>query len=121
MVKGARVMRGFDRSGESNINSSTNFKARPSADCLVIVANSVTIDLAGFSISAATEGTGSGITVAVPGGALGIALRNGSITGFFQPVALGDPLRSIVERLRVIGLTALLPARPVLGYSPEQP
>jgi hypothetical protein len=54
-------------------------------------------------------GTGSGITVAVPGGALGIALRNGSITGFSQPVALGDPLGSIVERLRVIGLTALLP------------
>jgi hypothetical protein len=61
---------------------------------LVITASFVTIDLAGFTISGQV-GVGTGIS-----GGDGVAVRDGSISGFSSGVALGD---GIVEGLRVFG------------------
>jgi hypothetical protein len=82
-----------------------NLKAAPGADCLVITASFVTIDLAGFLISATTEGTGSGITKPFGTDLFGITVRNGSVSGFLAPVALLDTLGSTVEGLHVMGST----------------
>ena len=68
-------------------------------DCLVITADFVTIDLAGFTIKAGTLGIGKGIAAQ---DVMGIAVRNGSISGFSSGVDLGDD-GSIVEGLRVVG------------------
>jgi hypothetical protein len=69
-------------------------------DCLVITADFVTVDLVGFSISG-TAGQNSGIVT--PQGPRGIAVRNGSISGFGVGVNLAGAAGSIVEGLRVFG------------------
>jgi prepilin-type processing-associated H-X9-DG protein len=71
-------------------------------DCLVITADFVTIDLAGFTISGGTGGTG---ILATPssGELRGIAVRNGSISNFGEGVNLAFADGSIVEGLRVSG------------------
>ncbi len=68
-------------------------------DCLVITADFVSIDLAGFSISG---GGGTAIMTSPPSAQLqGIAVRNGVISIFTDGVALnGD--NAIVEGLRVL-------------------
>ena len=75
--------------------------------CLAIAASSVTIDLAGFTIS------GPGFSVSGPtaiaaqpssGNLQGIVVRNGSISGFTDGVALGAADGSVVEGLRVFGV-----------------
>jgi hypothetical protein len=77
-------------------------------DCLVITADFVTIDLAGFPITGANT-TPSSTAVAIramppSGQLLGIAVRNGSITGISGGgVDLGAADGSIVEGLRVVG------------------
>jgi hypothetical protein len=68
-------------------------------DCLVITADFVTIDLAGFLISGGPDGQG----ISAPQGGTGIAVRNGSIAGFVNSVNLGSANGSIVEGLRVSG------------------
>jgi hypothetical protein len=69
-------------------------------DCLVITADFVTIDLAGFSI----EGGGfGGVGVLASGQLLGIAVRNGSLSDFRVHVDLSSANGSIVEGLRVFG------------------
>ncbi len=68
--------------------------------CLTIAASSVNIDLAGFTISG-PGGTGT-TAIAAGNDTTGIAVRNGSISGFFVGVALGGN-GSIVEGLRVLG------------------
>jgi len=74
-------------------------------NCLVIAANNVTIDLAGFSISG--NGTGAGVS-AIGGDLLrGIAVRNGSIANFDVEVLLEAADGSIVEGLRLSGLRPL--------------
>jgi hypothetical protein len=75
-------------------------------DCLVITADFVTIDLAGFTITGngITLAPGTGIVAAPPSGQpQGIAVRNGSISGFLVGVDLGSAAGSIVEGLRVFG------------------
>jgi hypothetical protein len=74
-------------------------------NCLVITTGFVTIDLAGFLISGGTTGTG---ILAAPssGGQGGMAVRNGSISGFRTGVDLPDTGGSIVEGLRVFGAPA---------------
>ena len=70
----------------------------------MITASFVTIDLAGFSISGpGSAGQSSGIEAAPAQGQVveGVVVRNGSISGFFIGVRLGDG--SIVEGLRVSG------------------
>jgi hypothetical protein len=73
------------------------------ASCLVITADFVTIDLAGFSITNGGEAAVDGIAASPPSGELrGIAVRNGSISGAFGVgVDLGSAIGSIVEGLRV--------------------
>jgi hypothetical protein len=70
--------------------------------CLQITADFVTIDLVGFTISGPGNPNGTSNTTAVRGGATGIAVRNGSISGFVTGVDLGGD-DSIVEGLRVHG------------------
>jgi len=70
----------------------------------VITADDVTIDLAGFEISAigSNQGLGNGVS---DGGTprQGITVRNGSISQFNTEVNLGASDQSIVEGLRVSG------------------
>jgi hypothetical protein len=80
-----------------------NLTATPNSDCLVITANSVTIDLAGFSITGSTlypvvKGTG----IMAVDNTRGVAVRNGSISGFGTDVYLAGE-GSIVEGLRIVG------------------
>jgi hypothetical protein len=75
--------------------------------CLTITASSVTIDLAGFTISGrgfpfAGALTAAGAGIAAANDTMGIAVRNGSIAGFSVGVAL-DGDGSLVEGLRVFG------------------
>jgi hypothetical protein len=82
-----------------------NLTGPSGVDCLVITANGVTIDLAGFTISADR----TGIVARPSSGRLrGIAVRNGSISGFGGAgVDLRSADGSIVEGLRVYGGSAL--------------
>jgi hypothetical protein len=74
-------------------------------DCLVITADFVTIDLAGFLIS----GSGStGTAILRSQGGRGISVRNGSISEFVTGVDLGSAGGSIVEGLRVFGISGLV-------------
>jgi hypothetical protein len=68
-------------------------------NCLVITANSVTIDLAGFSIVGSGTSTGIVTTVAVEN----TVVRNGSISNFNVGVDLSNSSSSIVEGLHVFG------------------
>jgi hypothetical protein len=70
------------------------------AGCLLVTADDVTIDLAGFSIIGQQAG-GGGIHAAPF--LRGIAVRNGSISGFTDGVGLEDDTSSIVEGMRVSG------------------
>src|SRR5262245_47171244 len=80
-----------------------NLTAAANADCLVINANFVTIDLAGFTITGRGSATGEGIrTTALSAGQLqGIAVRNGSISNFGGGVNLVLTNGSIVEGMRI--------------------
>jgi hypothetical protein len=72
-------------------------------ECLLITADFVTIDLAGFTISGGAN-IAFGITGRISGRRLqGIAVRNGSLSGFNRGVELGNADGSIVEGLRVVG------------------
>jgi hypothetical protein len=76
--------------------------------CLQIIADSVTIDLAGFTISGPVPlGAVSGPTAIAAGdNSSGIAVRNGSISGLGVGVDLGGG-GSIVEGLRVFRATVV--------------
>jgi hypothetical protein len=71
-------------------------------DCLVVNADFVSIDLAGFLITG--DGTGAGIRAdpVGPESAQGIAVRNGTIAGFEFGVAM-IAIGSIVEGVRAVG------------------
>jgi hypothetical protein len=73
--------------------------------CLNITSNNVTIDLAGFTISGPPGDSNSStaiLTTPPSGGMLqGIAVRNGSISGFSAGVVLQESDGDIVEELRV--------------------
>jgi hypothetical protein len=75
-------------------------------NCLVITANYVSIDLAGFTISGspASPNSSTAILAMPPSGQVltGLAVRNGSISAFGTGVNLGSG-DSIVEGLRVFG------------------
>jgi hypothetical protein len=72
--------------------------------CLTITASSVTIDLAGFTMTGNGPTTSAIVATPLSGQVLGgIAVRNGSISGFAIGVDLGSADGSIVEGLRVFG------------------
>jgi hypothetical protein len=71
----------------------------------VITANFVTIDLGGFSMTGSIGSLGvAGAGVLTHGQLQGIAVRNGSISGYAPSVDLGSADGSIVEGLRVSGV-----------------
>ena len=69
-------------------------------DCLVVTRNRITIDLAGFTISASAscEGLGAGVT---DGGAAlqGTTVKNGTIKGFADGVVLANSTRNQILNL----------------------
>jgi hypothetical protein len=70
--------------------------------CLSITADFVTIDLGGFTISGPGT-TAAGTGIAAGNDTTGIAVRNGTISGFLSGVNLGGD-GSVVEGLRVFGV-----------------
>jgi hypothetical protein len=95
----------IDKPGSYKLVNNLTLSAIPGT-CLLITADFVTIDLAGFTITgpgiASPFGPGS-VAIMAPfsssGSPAGIAVRNGSISNFNVGVSLGDG--SIVEGLRV--------------------
>jgi hypothetical protein len=71
-------------------------------DCLVITADFVTIDLAGFTISGTQTQLCGGTAIAAGENTRGITVRNGSISGFGTGVDLAGE-GSVVEGLRLSG------------------
>jgi hypothetical protein len=71
-------------------------------DCLVVTADFITIDLAGFVLTG--DGTGHGIT---DNGVYrkGVAVRNGTVTGFVDGIRLNHTSSCQIERVRAIGNT----------------
>jgi hypothetical protein len=79
-----------------------NLSAPIGADCLDITVSFVTIDLGGFTIDGHNLSLGAIRAMPPSGGeVVGVAVRNGSISGFSFGVGLGSD--SIVEVLRVVG------------------
>ena len=68
---------------------------------LVVDADNITIDLAGFKIAAAGGNTSSGITDGATSRP-GAQILNGTITGFQSGINLAASVRSVVEGMRVI-------------------
>jgi hypothetical protein len=87
------------------VNNITFVATQTNFICLQITAASVTIDLAGFTISQSTSaGGGTGIAAKPPSGGdalFGIAVRNGSLSDFTNAVDLSSAEGSIVEGLRI--------------------
>jgi hypothetical protein len=82
-----------------------------SGACLMITASGVTLDLAGFTISGRTNVPPSIESTAILGSGdlRGIAVQNGSVSGFQIGVNLGSATGSLVEKLRVFDITPILP------------
>ncbi|MBV8507579.1 MAG: hypothetical protein JOZ11_17455 [Alphaproteobacteria bacterium] len=94
--------RTISKSGSYKLVDNITFKGTATnVICLQITADSVTIDLAGFTISA-TPFPGVGIAAKPPSGQLrGIAVRNGALSDFGVAVDLSLADGSIVEGLRI--------------------
>ena len=72
------------------------------ANCLVVAANFVTIDLAGFRIF----GTGAGAGITDNGIAReGTVVRNGTTTNLATGINLGASTDTLIERVRAVGNT----------------
>jgi hypothetical protein len=80
----------------------TNLTA--AGDCLVVRAEFVTIDLAGFTI--AGNGTGGGITDRSNTSARGLTVRDGTIRNFSVGISLAVSPDLLIERVRLIGNTS---------------
>jgi hypothetical protein len=78
--------------------------------CLMITASGVTLDLAGFTISSHTSGFATTTAILASGDLRGIAVQNGSLSGFQTGVNLSSATGSLAEKLRVIDITRTLPA-----------
>lgn len=68
-------------------------------DCLRLLGNYITVDLAGFVISG--DGTGSGIKASTAG-ISGINIRNGTITNFATGISTLNATGVLIEEVRVI-------------------
>jgi hypothetical protein len=71
-----------------------------SGDCLIVAADFVTIDLAGFKISG--NGTGTGITDNLHT-RVGIAVRGGTVENFAAGILLLKTTGAVVEQMRLFG------------------
>jgi hypothetical protein len=78
-----------------------NLSAPSGGSCLLLTTGRITIDLAGFSITGtSSQSTNNGGIIAAPPGGPGVAVRNGTISGFNLAVQLLGG--SIVEGLRIL-------------------
>jgi len=99
----------IDKSGSYKLVRNLTFLGTNGA-CLMITASGVTLDLAGFTISGHTSGFATSTAILASGDLRGIAVQNGSLSGFQTGVNLGSATGSLVEKLRVIDITRTLPA-----------
>jgi len=76
--------------------------ANPSGDCLLLESDRVTIDLNGFSVSAAGRGIR---TVESPGTWRHLVIRNGSVSGGTGGIILSSSETTTVEGVRATGGT----------------
>ena len=99
----------IDKSGSYKLVRNLTFSGSSGA-CLMITAGGVTLDLAGFTISGHTSGFATTTAILASGDLRGIAVQNGSLSGFQTGVNLSSATGSLVEKLRVIDITRTLPA-----------
>ena len=97
----------IDKSGSYKLVRNLTFLGTNGA-CLMITASGVTLDLAGFTISGHTSGFATSTAILASGDLRGIAVQNGSLSGFQTGVNLGSATGSLVEKLRVIDITRTL-------------
>lgn len=108
----------------------TNVTFTGSGTCLSIKTSNVTLDLAGFTISGPVTPPGNSSVNAVAVGSspstVGVAVRNGSITGFGAGVNLNGT-GAVVEKVRVsrgtqigIGATGTIRGNTVVGIVGNQ-
>ena len=95
----------IDKPGSYKLVKNLTFTGSSGA-CLMITASGVTLDLAGFTISGRTNVPPTPEITAILGwGDLrGIAVQNGSVSGFWIGVDLGSATGSLVEKLRVFNI-----------------
>ena len=95
----------IDKSGSYKLVRNLTFSGSSGA-CLMITASGVTLDLAGFTISGRTNVPPTPeITAILGSGDLrGIAVQNGSVSGFQIGIDLGSATGSLVEKLRVFNI-----------------
>jgi hypothetical protein len=102
--------RTIDKPGSYKLVKNLTGPLDANGDCLVITTGNVTINLAGFTISGPNSGSTrtTAIVTMPPSGRLqGIAVRNGSISGFSTGVLLENADSSIIEGLRVSGVVSI--------------
>jgi hypothetical protein len=105
----------IDKPGSYKLVNNLTFTGSSGA-CLMITASGVTLDLAGFTISGHTSVTGATTTAILASGDLrGIAVQNGSLSGFQTGVNLSSATGSLVEKLRVFDITRTLPATGIIA------
>jgi hypothetical protein len=90
----------ISQSGSYKLVNNLTFTGSSGA-CLTITASSVTIDLAGFTISGPVSGFTRGTGILASGDLRGIAVQNGSLSGFGNGIDLRSATGSLVEKLRV--------------------
>ena len=97
----------IDKSGSYKLVRNLTFSGSSGA-CLMITASGVTLDLAGFTISAHTSGFATTTTILASGDLRGIAVQNGSLSGFQTGVNLSSAKGSLVEKLRVFNFIPII-------------
>jgi len=93
----------IDKSGSYKLVRNLTFSGSSGA-CLMITAGGVTLDLAGFTISGHTSGFATTTAILASGDLRGIAVQNGSVSGFQIGIDLGSATGSLVEKLRVFNI-----------------
>jgi|SRR6516162_3369544 hypothetical protein len=94
----------IDKPGSYKLVKNLTFTGSSGA-CLMITASGVTLDLAGFTISGRANPPFIESTAILGSGDLrGIAVQNGSVSGFQIGIDLGSATGSLVEKLRVFNI-----------------
>lgn len=88
----------ISRSGKYRL--SDDLKVR-SGNAITITASNVTLDLAGYTVSTESGGTGRGVFVS---GAKNVQIKNGKTSGFNANVVLMNSENVVVESLQIAGL-----------------
>ena len=98
----------IDKPGSYKLVKNLTFTGSSGA-CLMITASGVTLDLAGFTISGRANPPFIESTAILGSGDLrGIAVQNGSVSGFQIGIDLGSATGSLVEKLRVFNFIPII-------------